>query len=177
MTISMKRKPLTLVRMLLMGLLLAFVVTGCGAPKQEWLTNGSWLAHPDWYDYLQAATFKADGTGDLVQGDSQHVRHEEQFRYQIRELTGEKFLQEPADLLVVLKEQRRFALKFTCDEDRVWSGEVQLEEGPFEFVGEGPDRTKSVFRYRLRFSHCPFGWGGTSDYYGHRQSSEQDDAP
>lgn len=163
--------------LLLLGIVLSGTVFGCSS-SPEWLTQEPWLAHPQKYDYLQCVEFKKDGAGELTWGDRQVIRHQEKIHYKIRALNTDELLR-VEDLArgelgqLNPPSQPKFALDFTGDDKRKWSGILELEEGPFEFEREVPwdgAKEKISYRYRLRFSTCPFGPNSNKslDYYSHK---------
>ena len=153
----------------------------CLLPVAAWIANlgqapgdvllENWRARPEKYDYLQVVTFAKDGTGDLILGDHQFVRHEEDFHYNIRQLGFPESVSDLAGWPQLLT-TRRFELRFLTDIGREYSGQLQLEKGPFEFNREGPGGGKIRFDYRLTFNPCPFpaGYVGSRQYYGHQTS-------
>ena len=161
---------------LALAVLLSVSPLGC-EPNKDWLTREPWFAHPEWYDYLQKARFLPDGTGELVQGDSQAIRYEEKFRYSVRSLDAPESPKELAAWLAGPRKQK-LSLHFVGEKGREWAGELELEEGRFEFVSEGPARRKLVFGSRLRFSKCPLGSTQLDpeglDYFSHRLDSDEE---
>lgn len=147
--------------------LLLFLAVAGGFPiqsSQKLLT--SWLAHPEKYDYLQAVTFRSNGTGDLVWGDHQVIRHDEKFQFHVRPLAFATDLSRwPQDLA-----SKRFELRFLSEQGREYHGRLLLEEGNFQFDREGPVGGRVTFACRLTFDSCPFGFLKCREYYGHEKN-------
>ena len=137
-------------------------------PGQVLVEN--WRARPEKYDYLQVVTLEKDGTGELLLGDHQFVRHEETLHYKIRQLVLSDRVGDLASWSRLLSTQR-FELRFLTETGREYSGQLELDKGPFEFKNEGPVGGRLVFDYRLTFNPCPFpaGYVGSRQYYGHQK--------
>lgn len=137
-------------------------------PGQVLVEN--WRARPEKYDYLQVVTLEKDGTGELLLGDHQFVRHEETLHYNIRQLVLSDRVGDLASWSRLLTTQR-FELRFLTETGREYSGQLELDKGPFEFKNEGPVGGRLVFDYRLTFNPCPFpaGYVGSRQYYGHQK--------
>ena len=126
---------------------------------------GSWLAHPEKYDYLQAVTLRSNGTGDLVWGDHQVIRHDEKFQFNVRPLAFSTDLTRwPHELA-----GKNFELRFLSEQGREYCGRLLLEEGHFQFEREGPVGGRVTFACRLTFDNCPFGFLKCREYYGHQK--------
>ncbi|MBS2040710.1 hypothetical protein JST97_37330 [bacterium] len=154
------RKPVYL-----LWLLLPFLLAGFFRSQSSQRLMGSWLAHPEKYDYLQAVTFRPDGTGDLVWGDHQVIRHDEKFQFDLRPLA---FSPDPTRWSQELASQR-FELRFLSEQGREYSGRLLLEEGHFQFEREGPVGGRVSYACRLTFDTCPFGFLECRQYYGHEK--------
>ncbi len=149
----------------ILWLIVPLLLAGLYQPASSQRLLTSWLAHPEWYDYLQAVTFRADATGDLVWGDSQAIRHDEKFQFNLRPLA---FASDPTRWPQELA-GKRFELRFLTEEGREYSGRVLLEEGHFSFEREGPGGGRLTYACRLTFDPCPFGFFDCREYYGHEK--------
>jgi hypothetical protein len=132
----------------------------CGSPR--------WNAGLQWYDFLSAIEFHRDGTGEMMYGESQALRSDINFRYEIS-----------VDM------QLHFEFFDTVHPywSRFWGGRKMFErteenafntvafellDGPF--VLDEPYNEQQTYRYLLRFASDPFPDGaehmGLVDYYG-----------
>lgn len=134
-------------------------------------TSHRWNAGLQWYDFLLAIAFHQDGTGQMMQGESQALRSLINFRYEIS-----------ADM------QIHFKFFDTVDPywTPFWGGRKMFErteENAFKTVTflllEGPfvvdePYQQQTYRYLLRFTSDPLPYGkgdprGLVDYYGLRE--------
>jgi len=128
-----------------------------------------WNAGLQWYDFLLAIEFHQNGTGEMMYGESQALRSDINFRYEIS-----------ADM------QFHFEFFDTIDPywSRFWGGRKMFErtkENAFTTVAfellDGPfvvdePYQQHTYHYLLRFSSNPFPEGegppdqSLLDYYG-----------
>lgn len=130
-----------------------------------------WEGSPGAHQYLQTVELANKGRGRLVYGDSQVIRHDEKIRFRLH---AQSLSLENSWMSFGLQEPpQRYLLEFDSVEPeygRHYSGVFVSQVGRYEIEEEYTGR-KLVFRQRLRFEKCPFGYFEDKDYYGYPEKT------
>ena len=127
-----------------------------------------WKAGLQWYDFLLAIEFHQDGTGEMMYGESQALRSDIKFRYEISADLQIQF--EFFDTINAFWLPYRGKMFERTEENALKTVTFKLLDGPF--VIDEPYHQQHTYRYLLRFSSDPFPDGEGSldqsllDYYG-----------